>query len=239
MICDSMMDETRPEVRDASDSGGFIEAVAPSSRLERLVRRLGVDFECASAAYHEAGHAVAGFWYGWVIAPEGLEIDQHQRCCFSCAAFAYTIEARAVLAMTGWLSELKWHKQGSIDRESELIRILDGHNWGQVSVDYEDCRQVVKALVGSREPANVETKELLFAIYALRQYALELIARPPFWRAIRRVARELLAKGKLSDTEVVKAIGERDFMDVSHGRWTKDSASLPESLEYVSAAESR
>jgi hypothetical protein len=199
------------------------------SPFERLACHFHIDTASAAAAYHEAGHAVVGFWFGWVIAPGGVEIEPYQRCSFRCAGFAYTIEARAVIAMTGWLSELKWHRQGSPDRDLELTRILEGHDWDQVSVDYEDSCQVLKTLVGSGEIVGFD--ELRFAIYALRQYALELIARPAVWRAIRKVARALLAKGKLSDCDVVNAIGNADFMEVSHGRWTKDASSLPPAME--------
>jgi hypothetical protein len=199
--------------------------LVPSERLERLTRRNGIDFNRVATAYHEAGHAVVGFWYGWVIAPGGVEIDQHQRCSFACGAFAYTIEARAVLAMAGWLAELKWHRQGRANRDEELIHILDAHDWGQVCVDHDDSRQIVMALVGSRDADSVETDEFLFSIYSLRQHALDLVSRPPIWRAIRKVARALLARGKLSDADVVNTIGQDDFMQVSHGRWTKEAAS--------------
>ena len=111
----------------ASESSLLLE---PSERIRRLVTRVGIDFDRSAAAYHEAGHAVVGFWYGWVIEPRGVEIDfPTNDAVFACSAFAYTIEARAVVAMAGWLAELKWHRQGSTSHDAELIQILDGHDW--------------------------------------------------------------------------------------------------------------
>src|SRR5262249_51224179 len=58
--------------------------VTAEQRVERLAGRWQVDFERASAAYHEAGHAVAGLWFGWTVGRHGIEIDEHQRCTFAC-----------------------------------------------------------------------------------------------------------------------------------------------------------
>lgn len=45
----------------------------------------------------------------------------------SCSAHTYTIEARAAVAMAGWLAEHKCHAQGSANWHDELIHILDAH----------------------------------------------------------------------------------------------------------------
>jgi hypothetical protein len=200
--------------------------VKVQNRLERLAARAGLNFDRAAAAYHEAGHAVAGLWYGWVIGRNGVEIDQQQRCSFGCAAFAYTIEARAVVAMLGWLSERKWHRQGTGNWDDELIHILDAHAWGQIAVG-SDEQELVKALVGRRDPDEVETDEFLLAIRAFREHAVALLSYPHFWRAVRKVTRALLLSGKLSDTAVVNAIGKEDFLRVSHGRWSEGSLKAP------------
>jgi len=196
--------------------------VTAEQRVERLAGRWQVDFERASAAYHEAGHAVAGLWFGWTVGRHGIEIDEHQRCTFACSAYAYTTEARAVVAMAGWLAERKWHGQGSGNWDTQLVHILDAHAWGQVIVG-DDEQQVVKALVGHREADDIETEEFLLAVHAFREHTIGLLARPPFWRAVRRVTRALLSHGKLSDVEVVNAIGKDDFLRVSHGHWTAGS----------------
>jgi hypothetical protein len=187
--------------------------------LQRLATTLGINFDRVATAYHEAGHAVAGFWFGWVIGQKGIEIDQHQCCNFGCTAFAYTIEARAVVAMAGWLAERKWHGQGSVNWDDDLIHILDAHDWGQVIVG-DDEQHVAKALVGNRESEDVETKEFMVAVHVFREQTMALMSNPPFWRAVRQLARALLLRGKLSDLEVVSAIKKEDYIQVSHGRWT-------------------
>jgi hypothetical protein len=195
--------------------------VTPSPRLERLATSLALDFDRTASAYHEAGHAVAGFWHGWSIAPAGVEIDVRQRCSFMCAAYAYTPEARAVVAMAGWLAEHKWHRQGGTNWNDQLIHILDAHDWGQVQLD--DERMIVKALVGNRDPDDVETRDFLLAVDAFREQATALMAHPKVWRSIRNVSRALMAKGRLSEVDVVNAIDPDDFLSVSHGRWTAGS----------------
>jgi hypothetical protein len=196
--------------------------VVPSRRLERLATSLALDFDRAASAYHEAGHAVAGFWHGWSIGSAGVEIDKRQRCSFVCAPYAYTPEARAVVAMAGWLAENKWHRQGGSNWNDHLIHILDAHDWGQVQLD--DERQVVKALVGNSDPDDVETRDFLLAVDAFREQATALMSHPRVWRSIRRVSRALMSTGCLSDVDVVNAIGQDDFLSVSHGRWTAGSA---------------
>ncbi len=193
--------------------------VAASARAERLAARAGIDFDRAAAAHHEAGHAVAGYWFGWVVSENGVEIDERQRCHLACAAYAYTPEARAVVAMAGWLAERKWHRHGSGNWDDDLLHILDAHAWGQVIVA-DDEQQVVRALVGERLPEDVETTEFLAAVHAFRGEAVTLICRPPVWRAIRGVARALVRKGKLDDSAVINSIGKADFLQLSHGRWT-------------------
>jgi hypothetical protein len=208
-----------PDSDDAATKPPLVEF---GQRLERLVALLGLNLERAASSYHEAGHAVAGLWYGWVVGRNGVEIDERQRCNFACASFAYTIEARSVVAMAGWLSERKWHRQGSGNWDTELIHILDAHAWGQITVG-NDEQELVKTLVGSRNPDNVETDEFLLAVHAYREHAVALLSYPHFWRAVRKVTRALMLKGKLSDIEVVKAIGKDDFLHVSHGRWSEET----------------
>ncbi len=222
-------DRAGPDAKPAmplAPKGGPYPRIPPrattAQRLERLTTEIGLNFDRAAAAYHEAGHAVAGLWFGWVIGQKGIEIDTNQRCNFGCAAFAYTIEARAVVAMAGWLAERKWHGQGSANWDDDLIHVLNAHSWGQIIVG-SDEQQVVKALVGERDPENVATDEFLLGVHAFREQAMALMSRRPVWRAVRQVARALLANGKLSDIAVVKAIDKDDFLKVSHGRWTAGS----------------
>jgi hypothetical protein len=192
--------------------------LVPPPRLDRLSARLGIDFDRAAAAHHEAGHAIAGFWFGWTIGGNGVVIDERQCCHFACARYTYTPEARAVVAMAGWLAERKWHRQGSSNWDDELIHILDAHAWGQIIVG-DDEQQVVCALAGPRQPDDIGTSEFLAAVHAFRGEAAALLSRRPVWRAVRSVARALLQKGKLSDDDVINCISDADFMQVSHGRW--------------------
>lgn len=200
--------------------------VTPSPRLASRAKRLGIDFDLAATAYHEAGHAVVGFWYGWAIGASGVEIRDRRRCSFSCSEYAYTREARAVVAMAGWLAECKWHAQGGINWNDDLLHVLDAHDWGQVYVTLDDQVQVVRALIGRADPREVETDDFLLAVDAFRDHAIVLVSRPAVWRSIRRVARALLARGKLTDTEVINAIDPDDFPKVSHGRWTTEATLL-------------
>ena len=214
-----------PEI-DPAASGDAALIITPTPELAGRVKRLGINFDRTATAYHEAGHAVVGFWYGWVIGRDGVEIDERRRCCFSCSAYTYTIEARAVVAMAGWLAEHKWHAQGSANWDDELIHILDAHDWAQVQVTLDDEVEVVRALVGKTNARDVETDEFLITVEAFRDHAVALVSSPAVWRSIRRVARALLDRGKLTDTDVVNAIDTDDFMKVSHGRWTTEARLL-------------
>jgi hypothetical protein len=58
-------------------------------------------------AYHEAGHAVVGYWFGWWLNPEGVEIDYRMYCGTRAFNLDRTIEARVLVTMAGDVAEAK------------------------------------------------------------------------------------------------------------------------------------
>jgi hypothetical protein len=87
----------------------IITGMATSSTREwqRLATR-----QRQASAYHEAGHAVVGYYFGAWLNPEGVEIDARQYTGLRFRPWDYTTETRVIVSMAGWLAEHKYHRGG-------------------------------------------------------------------------------------------------------------------------------
>jgi hypothetical protein len=77
-------------------------------------------------AYHEAGHVVTAYWYGWWLNEEGVEIDTRWYTGTRSPALLYTTEARVVNLMAGRIAEHKNHGLGNgrFD-DGQALELLD------------------------------------------------------------------------------------------------------------------
>jgi hypothetical protein len=157
-----------------------------------------------AAAYHEAGHAVAAYVFGWWVAGDGIQIDADQHVEVSCRQSDRTADAEVIQSLAGWLAEFKLHGMGgrrSEDPETLLIEIQlarsDPSSWG---VDETDNLTVFARLLADDSAA---TDELLLKRYGYYEAAtVRMLEGPIVWAAVERVAAVLIAHGTLSPTGV-------------------------------------
>src|SRR5215471_2087775 len=78
-------------------------------------------------AYHEAGHIVAAYWYGWWLNEEGVEIDARWYTGMRTPALLNTTEACMVVSMAGRIAEHKYHRLGAgrFDNSGDALELLD------------------------------------------------------------------------------------------------------------------
>jgi hypothetical protein len=167
-----------------------------------------------AAAYHEAGHAVVAYWFGWWLNDEGVEIDDRWYTGCRKLVLDNTVEAQICQAMAGWLSEHKWHGLGSdyFGDENALYGLYLARNYNPHDPDdfeFEEAGDIADiALMLYEADSEITDEEFLKALAPYRERARKILDEAEVWRAIEKLAAALLASGKLSDEEARAAIGD-------------------------------
>jgi hypothetical protein len=172
-----------------------------------------------ATAYHEAGHAVAAYVFGWWVAGDGIQIDTNQHVEVSCRQVDRTTDAELIQLLAGWLAEFKLHGMGgrhSEDAETLLTEIqLARSNPDSWDVDETDNLTVFARLLADDRTA---TDEILLKRYGAYEAAtVRLLDEPIVWTAVERVAAVLIEHGTLSvmGVEVLLSFDDlRQFMPV-------------------------
>ena len=182
-----------------------------------------------ATAYHEAGHAVVAYVFGWWVAGEGIQIDANQQVEVLCRQIDRTTDAEVIQSLAGWLAEFKLHgMQGrhSEDAETLLLEIQlarsDPDSW---DVDETDNLTVFARLL-SDDPAA--TDEILLERFGAYEAATaRLLDEPIVWAAVESVAAMLIEYGKLSAVGVevlLSADDLRQFMPMPLTFYSSHSA---------------
>ena len=186
-----------------------------------------------AAAYHESGHVVVGYWFGWWLNSEGVEIDGLWYTGCRKLPPDNTVEADVVNSLAGWLSEHKWHGKGRAHVEDEeaidvleAVRIDDSEELAEVG----DLADVARKL--HEQDPKITDENFLKAVTAYRDQTLAILAEPAVWRSIEKVAAALLAFGRLSDEDAQEAIGD----ELIFGRGCSRLIKLKEFLDQQSGA---
>jgi hypothetical protein len=173
-----------------------------------------------SNAFHEAGHVVIGYKFGWhlrhggvcigKIAEARLRINKDARVT---VAGLDTERAHVIGAMAGWVADAKYRGCKSLVAYDEIIdwikRIrglgrLQPASLMDLALD-SDPQCIARKIVMSNPYITCRAARRL-----LRQYereTTELIDRPRIWSAIERVSAALVRRRQLSHTAVVRLLG--------------------------------
>ena len=162
-----------------------------------------------AAAYHEAGHAVVAYHFGWWVNAEGIEIDVRQYTGLRCFADDMTASRQVPISLAGWLAEHKWHGCGpKFSSDDNLAFVIDDirHDWGDAAKVAADAFDALKILANENPSA---TDDELIALFRGHEIATwDLLSDPEVWSQIERVAAALVGAGKLPADEVAEALGE-------------------------------
>jgi hypothetical protein len=196
---------------------GTMDVEQSGRYIDRHERRVLTEL---STAYHEAAHVVVGYWFGWQLnpdRPDGVVIDGQWITNHRIPLFLRTVEAVFSVNLAGWIAERKFTShippERSVASIEETFKEAENERdeepeYREGSGDLYDCAMYF--LEDYPEPTlETFTKYIL----ACQTLMIELLSRPLIWRAIKKVAKALIARGRLSDDEAQEVIGD-DFEDI-------------------------
>jgi len=167
-----------------------------------------------AAAYHEAGHAVVAYHFGWWVNEEGIEIDARQYTGLRCMSFDMTASRSVPISLAGWLAEHKHHGRGARHQsDDDLAFVIDDirNDWGDAADVAGDEFDAVKILI--EENPDASNEGLISLVREHEAATWDLISDPELWSQIERVAAMLIMNGKLSDNEVAEILSDDDRSD--------------------------
>jgi hypothetical protein len=176
-----------------------------------------------ATAHHEAGHVVLGYWFGWWLNPDGVEIDDRWITNHRSPLIARTIKSVFVVSLAGWLAECKFHSLRNGNRDTDDIEFafeqaeLDRGLTPEHREGGGDLYTCAMYMFDIEPTATVARFAEQVAKYQIQTTVL--LARPLIWCAVKRIAKALIARGRLSDDEAREIIGD-DFEKIFEvGDW--------------------
>jgi hypothetical protein len=166
-------------------------------------------------AYHEAGHVVVVYWYGWWLNADGVEIDTRSYTETRSPALLYTTEARVVMLMAGRIAEHKYHglDNARFDDDSglEVLEVVRRIHHGEEILVEEwdwsgDCTDIAVVLV--EEKRAITDHEYVRALRTYQKKTRLILNKPA---AVKKVTEALLEAGRLTDAQARAAIAGEDI----------------------------
>lgn len=74
-----------------------------------------------SCAYHEAGHAVAAYEFGWYLRRGGVRIGKNAEARLRTPDELRTSEAEIIVTLAGWVADAKWRGVKSLVAYDEIL----------------------------------------------------------------------------------------------------------------------
>jgi hypothetical protein len=180
-------------------------------------------------AYHEAGHVVVAFEFGWWVRRGGVRLGawaharlRHRKADYTVLGTSENmLLARACISMAGLLTEqkfhgLKWRLERDVVQEIRAVRA--GKSEGAY-LDPSDLRAVALALLDDDPPINLAGARRV-VIYC-QEYTEALLDDPRVWAGAERLAKALHRRRYLSPRAVKQVLGDAFFADA--GRMIRDS----------------
>jgi hypothetical protein len=194
-------------------------------------------------AYHEAGHVVVAYWYGWWLNEDGVEIDARWYTGMRSPVLLYTTEARVVTSMAGQMAEHKYHGLGNgrFDNEGalELLEVARCIHRSEAILDEEsewsgDDTDIAVVLV--EDNPTITDHEYVRTLRTYQKKTRLILNKPAVWRAVMKVAEALLDTGRLTDTEARAAIAGEDIFGRGSVETLREVGLDAESLRNITLA---
>jgi len=172
--------------------------------------------ECArlrtpeATAYHEAGHVVAIYEFGWRVARGGVRIGAQPHVKLLHCESDYL--ADVCISMAGLLAEQKFH--GVQWRfEENVVKHVRAVRAGEDEVANlypSDLRAIALALLNDDPTISLNGVRRVVAYY--RNVTNALLHEPRVWGGVERVAKALIRRRHLSPRAVKQALGDAFFV---------------------------
>ena len=173
------------------------------------------------SAYHEAGHVVVAYWFGATL--KSVEMGAHPNTKLQWPN-GTTPEALVKGLVAGSLAGYKgWMHFGRLDRKELLssfrrrdekytLQALQKVRNGGYATDgiWDDRIRIADILL--KDVPTIPDEAYLGLVRRYEDEALELLDKPPVWRAVESVVRALLKTGRLNNDEAMAAI-DKEFWE--------------------------
>jgi hypothetical protein len=83
--------------------------------------------EIESCAYHEAGHTVVGYEFGWYLRHGGVRIGRDAAARMRAPSELRTEQAEVVVAMAGWVADAKYLSLPTLVAYNEIVDAIERH----------------------------------------------------------------------------------------------------------------
>jgi hypothetical protein len=175
-------------------------------------RRLFIDaVERRRAAYHEAAHAVVGYWFGLHLDDGGITVDQpdyyYRDPSRRRELFLNPEQADVCVRLAGRLAEnLLYPLRVQLPSDDELLTILAFACWHCEWPDEADNFLALRRLREARDTARDE--DLLAAYRGFEAATMTLLLCPSIWQSVERIATALLERGTVTDDEAAALLAD-------------------------------
>jgi len=171
-----------------------------------------------TTAYHEAGHVVVAYEFGWWVRRGGVRLGAWAHARLRHSNSDNTVRARVCVYVAGLLAEqkyhgLKWRLEEHMIQEIRAVRA--GQDEGAV-LDPSDFRAVALALLDDDPPISLAAARRA-AVYC-QEYTEALLDDPRVWAGVERLAKVLYRRRYLSPRAVKKVLGDAFFIGVQRSR---------------------
>ena len=169
-------------------------------------------------AYHEAGHVVLAYEFGWCVRRGGVRIGAWAHARLRHREADDTMLARICIYMAGLLAEQKflgvqWRFEEDVIEHVRAVRA--GEDEG-LRLDPSDLRAIALALLED-EPAGSLSGARRVVTYC-RNQTNALLDEPRVWGGVERVAKALFRRRHLSPRAVKQLLGGAFFVGVKNSR---------------------
>jgi hypothetical protein len=167
------------------------------------------------AAYHEAGHTVAAYEFGWYLRHGGVCIGERAQACLRAPCELRTTQAEIIVAMAGWVAEAKYRDLSSLVACDEILDAITRHrSWlGQdPSSSFSDPMTVAGQILKAHPSINRRSARVLVRRFEIE--TMKLMNEPRVWSAVERIAAALVRRRRLSHNSAVHLLGRDFFTEV-------------------------
>jgi hypothetical protein len=168
-------------------------------------------------AYHEAGHVVVAYEFGWWVRRGGVRSGAWPHARLRWRESDDTMLAHVCVSLAGLLAEqkfhgLEWHLEEDVVEHLRAVRA--GEDEG-LRLDPSDLRAVALALLDDDPPISLAAARRA-AVYS-QEYTEALLDDPRVWGGVERLAKVLYRRRYLSPRAVKKVLGDSFFASARGG----------------------
>jgi hypothetical protein len=169
-------------------------------------------------AYHEAGHVVVAYEFGWWVRRGGVRLGAWAHARLRYRESDDTMLAHICISLAGLLAEQKFHGlqwRFEEDVVEHLRAVRAGEDEG-LRLDPTDLRAAALALLED-EPAGSLSGARRVVTYC-QNHTNALLDEPRVWGGVERLAKVLYRRRYLSPRAVKKVLGNAFFIGVQRSR---------------------